>query len=155
MGFLGLAPSDLPPPILVSASGGLGITPFHGVGIQIPVGSLRGCVSTQVPQPGGVTAKRRGGCAGRKSRRPDELRFAKRKIGYGRPQPQHAGAGPLRGGRWGVVGSRYPISELRSSAAEAAPADRVREVGDSPSFAANPFGGTASEGRPDFSVRYE
>gem|GEM_PF-3629579 len=56
---------------------------------------------------------------------------------------------------WGVVGSRYPISDLRSPAAKAALADGVREVGDVPSFAANPFGGTASEGRPDFSVRYE
>ena len=57
--------------------------------------------------------------------------------------------------RWGVVRSRYPISDLPSPAAEAALADGVREVGDSPSFAANPFGGTASEGRPDFSDRYE
>jgi hypothetical protein len=65
-----------------------------------------------------------------------------------------SGRWDIEDGRWGVVGSRYPISELRSSAAEAAPADGVRKVGDSPSFAANPFGGTASEGRPDFSVRY-
>jgi len=40
--------------------------------------------------------------------------------------------------RWGVVRSRYPISDLPSPAAEAAPADRVREEGD----------------YPDFSVRY-
>jgi hypothetical protein len=53
-------------------------------------------------------------------------------MGYGRPQPQHAGAGPLRDGRWGVVGPRYPISDLRSPAAEAALADRVREVGGYP-----------------------
>ena len=39
-----------------------------------PAGALRGRVSTQIPQPGGDTAKRRGGCAGRKSRRPDELK---------------------------------------------------------------------------------
>jgi hypothetical protein len=32
--------------------------------------------------------------------------------------------------------------------------DGVREVRDSPSFAANPFGGIASKGRPDFSFRY-
>jgi len=36
--------------------------------------------------------------------------------------------------RWGVVRSRYPISDLRSSAAEAALADRVREVGNYPDF---------------------
>ena len=32
------------------------------------LGSLRGCASTQVHQPGGVSAKRKGGCVGRKSR---------------------------------------------------------------------------------------
>ena len=37
---------------------------------------------------------------------------------------------------------------------EVPPADGVRVVGDSPSFAANPFGGIASKGGPDFSVRY-
>jgi len=49
-----------------------------------------------------------------------------------------SGRWDIEDGRWGVVGSRYPISDLASPAAEEAPADGVREVGD----------------YPDFSVRY-
>ena len=45
----------------------------------------------------------------------------------------------MEDGRWGVVDSRYPESDLRSPAAKAALAHGVREVEDS----------------PDFSVRYE
>ena len=44
-------------------------------------GSLRGCASTQVNQPRGVSAKRRGGCVGRKSRRQFKL-SGRQKSGY-------------------------------------------------------------------------
>jgi hypothetical protein len=40
-----------------------------------------------------------------------------------------SGRWDMEDGRWGLVGPRYPISDLRSSVAEAALADRVREVG--------------------------
>ena len=67
----------------------------------------------------------RGRCRGRNPGGP--MSFASR-----------SGRWDIEDGRWGVVRSRYPISDLRSSAAEAARADRVREEGD----------------YPDFSVRY-
>ena len=75
MGNLGLAPSDLPPPIRVSRSAMVWFSADAGE-FKSRWGALRGCVSTQVHQPGGDSAKRRGGCAGRKSRRPDELKTA-------------------------------------------------------------------------------
>jgi len=76
----GLAPSDLPPPIRVSRSATAWFSAYAGE-FKSRWGSLRGCVSTQVPQPGGDTAKRRGGCVGRKSRRPDELKPVKSRSG--------------------------------------------------------------------------
>jgi hypothetical protein len=52
--------------------------------------------------------------------------------------------------RWGVVGSRYPISDLPSPAAEAAPADRVGQEGIHPPSRRTPSGAPLRRAGPIF-----
>jgi len=61
-------------------------------------------------------------------------------------------------GRWEIGGGQFPISDILSANScpdlVGALADRVREVGDYPPSRLAPLEGTASKGRPEFSVRY-